>query len=108
MMANQRNPDACSTLGWILFKKKEYDQAVIALRASVQAGGGNLSPDTAYYLAMVEDVRNNKAQAKTIVEQIMKTERPFSKRKAAKELLARLEREVPPTPPTGTGAAKVP
>jgi len=106
--AHQNNADACSTYGWVLFKKKEYDQAIIALRGAVNASGGALSPDTFYYLAMVEDIRNNKAQAKQIVEQIMKTERPFSKRKAARELLAKLEKEVPATPPTnGTPTSNV-
>jgi tetratricopeptide (TPR) repeat protein len=95
--ANPRSADACSTLGWVLFKKNDLDQATMALRQAAQAAGGNLSADTAYYLASVLYARLNKDDAKKILEQIIRNERPFSKRKAAKDLYALIQKDVVPT-----------
>ena len=36
-----KSPDALSTLGWVYFRRDEFDQAGLALDQAVKATGGN-------------------------------------------------------------------
>ena len=51
---NKNNPDALSTLGWVYFRRNEFDQAGLALEQAIKATGGNLTnADTATYVAHI-------------------------------------------------------
>lgn len=91
---NPRNAEAASTLGWVLFKAGDLDRAEQALRLA--ASSGNLSPDTAYYLAQVFYVRGHKEEAKALLDAVLKSKAPFSMRAEATELSEKLKSEPAP------------
>ena len=76
--------DAASTLSWIYFKLEKFDLASAAMDAVLKATNGNISnPDTATYLANILYHNDNghngfKYQAKQLLDQIIKTNKPFS------------------------------
>lgn len=80
--------EAASTYGWVLYKAGQLDQAEQALRQAAQSG--NISSDTAYYLAQVSFDRGRKDDAKQLLQAALKNERPFSKRQEAEALLKKL------------------
>lgn len=83
------NSDLLGTLGWTLFKAKNYQQSGQILQQA--AAGGNISPLTAYYLAeFVLQNGGNKEQAKQFLEAALKNGIPFAKKKAAEALLKTL------------------
>ena len=94
--AYQKNADAASTLGWVLYKLKDLDRAELALRQAAQ--GGNLSADTAYYIAQISYDRGRKWDAKVLLEAVLKSGRPFSMRKEASELYEKVKNEQAPAP----------
>ena len=90
------SPDALSTLGWVYFRRGQFDLAGMALDQSIKATGGNLSnPDTATYVAHIlyhQDKPQTKWQAKQLLEGIVvKSERPFSMRPEAKTLYEKVK-----------------
>jgi tetratricopeptide (TPR) repeat protein len=88
--AYPRLAEAASTYGWVLYKKGRTEDAERALRAA--ASSGNISPDTAYYLAVVSSVRNRPEEAKQLLKAALDTRRPFSKKDEAQALLAKMEK----------------
>ena len=69
---NNKNPDALSTLGWVYFRRGEFDQAGLALDQAIKATGGNLNnPDTATYVAHILHHRQQDWEAKKILEAIL-------------------------------------
>ena len=60
------------------------------LRKSVS--GGSVSADTAYYLARIDVDRNQTSEAKALLENALKTTRPFSMRQEAQALLEQLKK----------------
>jgi predicted Zn-dependent protease len=83
------NGDLLGTLGWVLFKAKNYQQAGQVLQQA--AAGGNINSQTAYYLAEFVNHNGNKDQAKQLLEAALKGNRPFAKKAAAKKLLETLK-----------------
>jgi Tfp pilus assembly protein PilF len=98
--SNQKNPEAASTLGWVWYKNKDLDKAQQALQIAIQSG--NLSADTAYYVAQVlfdrsqlTNDKTQKDQAKSFLEAAVKNTRPFSMRPEAQILLDKLNKDAP-------------
>ena len=75
----ENNPDALSTLGWVHFRRNEFDQAGMFLDRAVKAAGGSLhDPDTAAYMAHLLHHRQQDREAGAILESILKNGRSFS------------------------------
>jgi len=110
---NKNNPDALSTLGWVYFRRNEFDQAGLALDQAVKATNGNLSnADTATYVAHILYHQGREWQAKEILDNVLKNARPFSMRPEAEKLFAKVKDAKKPetvTPAVSpTGPAKTP
>lgn len=89
---NKNNPDALSTLGWVYFRRNEFDQAGLALDQAVKATNGNLNnADTATYVAHILYHQDKKWQAKEILDSVLKNERPFSMRPEALKLFEKVK-----------------
>ncbi len=131
---NNKNPDALSTLGWVHFRRGEFndasrfldraakatDRAVKAAREKemdrnilisgglpprVQAIDGKMDPDIATYVAHVLCHQDKKWQAKEILDTILKTDRAFSMRPEAEKLYEKVKDA---KNPEGEPAAKTP
>ncbi len=83
---NDKSPDALSTLGWVYFKRGEWDQAGLALDQAIKAAGGINNPDTATYAAYILHHRERDWEAKQLLEGLVKSNRPFSMRPEAQKL----------------------
>ena len=80
----QRTPqaaEAASTYGWVLCKLGQLDEAEKWLQHAVS--GGQVSPDTAYYYAVLLKERGRDAQAKQWLEGALKSTSPFAMRQDA-------------------------
>jgi len=84
-----RAPEAAATYGWVLFKAGQAGPAEQALRQAASAG--NISAETAYYLAEVLAARNMKEDAKRLLQAALKNPRPFYKRQEAESLLEKVK-----------------
>jgi len=106
---NKNNPDAMSTLGWVYFRRNEFDQAGLALDQAVKATNGNLNnADTATYVAHILYHKEMKWQAKEILDNVLKNDRPFSMRPEALKLYEKVKDATRPaetTPAVAPGAA---
>ncbi len=87
---NPRATEALSTYGWVQYKLGNIDEADRVLQAA--AGTGSLSPDTAYYLAVVAAQQGRKEQAIQLLNAALNTTQPFSQRQEAQVLLDQLTR----------------
>ncbi len=87
---NPRATEALSTYGWVQYKLGNIEEADRVLQAA--AGTGTLSPDTAYYLAVVGAQRGRKDQAIQLLTAALNTTQPFSQRQEAQVLLQQLNR----------------
>ena len=85
---NPRATEALSTYGWVQYKLGNIDEADRVLQAA--AGTGALSPDTAYYLAVVAAQKGRKEQAIQLLNAAIKATQPFSQRQEAQVLLKQL------------------
>ena len=85
------NPDALSTLGWVRFRRGEFDKAEAALNQSLKAAGGPTNTDTATYVAYVLDHQGKNRQAREILDDLLKTDRPFAMRPEARKLYEKLK-----------------
>ncbi|MCS7305602.1 MAG: tetratricopeptide repeat protein [Thermoguttaceae bacterium] len=77
--------EAWSTYGWVLYRLGRLNEADQALGRA--AATGQLSPDTAFYIARVMVDRGQTDRAKELLKQALQTKRPFSKRQEAEALL---------------------
>ncbi len=87
-----KQAEAFSTLGWVYYKNGRLDEAAQSLQTAIS--GGQLSPDTAYYLAKVlvdQDKPEGKKAAKQLLDAAVKTKALFSMRKEAHALLEKLK-----------------
>jgi tetratricopeptide (TPR) repeat protein len=80
--------EAFSTLGWVYYKLGRLDEAETALRKAISSG--QLSADTAYYIARISVDRDRKDEARQLLEQALRSTAPFSMRSEAKSLLEQL------------------
>ena len=86
---NPNNPDINITLAWVLFQNGDSRNATSALRQGLQ--GGALSPSGSFLLAKVLLVRDDKANAKRLLESALKSDQGiFVERKEAEKLLGTL------------------
>jgi tetratricopeptide (TPR) repeat protein len=101
---NNNSPDALSTLGWVYFRRNEFDQAGLALEQALKATNGQLNnADTATYVAHILYHQDRKYQAKQILEGILGAKsRPFSMKPEAQRLYEKVKDAVAPA------AAKTP
>lgn len=100
---NNKSPDALSTLGWVYFRRNEFDQAGLALEQALKATNGQLTnPDTATYVAHILYHQDRKYQAKQILDEILKSDHPFSMKPEALKLYEKVKDATPPA------AAKAP
>jgi Tfp pilus assembly protein PilF len=81
---------AVSTYGWALYKQGRLEDAEKALRTAVSLGPASV--DTAYYTARVLSERNQRAEARSVLETAMKNAKPAMFRQEAEELLAQLKK----------------
>ena len=89
---NKNNPEALATLGWVYFRCNQFDQAALALDQAVKATGGNLTnADTATYVAHILYHQDKKYQAKEILENVLKSDKPFSMRPEAEKLYEKVK-----------------
>ena len=109
---NENNPEALSTLGWVHFRRNEFDQAKSALdraiKTSEQAGqatGIKLDLDTATYMAHVLHHQGQKWQAKELLDKVLNADRPFSMRPEARKLYEKVKDA---EEPEGTPGLKTP
>ena len=91
---NNNSPDAASTYGWVLYRMGKKNEAEQVLNKAYQLAG-SMSPDLAYYMAQVQYDLNKKDIAKHLVDSVLKGDRHFSMKKEAKELQAKLNKELP-------------
>lgn len=105
---NERNPALYATLGWVLYQSGRLQEAQKALRQA--SPGGNVSLDTAYYLARIladqlpeiKDVAQKNQthrQAYEILKKAIESNQPFFKRSEAGKLLGDLEKNLPAATP---------
>ncbi|MGD0896889.1 MAG: tetratricopeptide repeat protein [Thermoguttaceae bacterium] len=90
---NPKNPETASTVGWVLYRAGYKDRAEQALRMA--ASSGNLSPDTAYYLAQVLYDGGNTDLPKGLLDAALKTT-SFSMRPEAQALADKIKSLPPP------------
>lgn len=102
---NNRNSEFLGTLGWLLMKAGDMKQAGQVLQQA--AAHGNVSSQTAFFLAKFVSSQGNYAQAKQLLEAAMKSERPFAKMQEAKQLLEEVSKQAPASTST-TGAQSTP
>jgi uncharacterized protein HemY len=89
----QRSADALATLGYVLFRVGNPDDALKALQAAVS--GGQAAPDTAYYLALVLNDKGKPEEAVKLLEGALQAKGLFVYRKQAEALLAALKKKEP-------------
>ncbi|MDO4574546.1 MAG: tetratricopeptide repeat protein [Planctomycetia bacterium] len=85
----QKEPEAFATAAWISYKKGDYNRAIQLLQQSAQLSNGQMSPNTAYYLAaslakLGSD--EQKKQAKEVLKKVLEGMAPFSMRPEAEAL----------------------
>lgn len=86
---NSKNPDINVTLAWVLYQNGDARNATAALRQGLQ--GGALSPDGSFLLAKVLLARDDKANAKKLLESALKSDQGiFVERKEAEQMLGDL------------------
>ncbi|TWT97065.1 tetratricopeptide repeat protein [Botrimarina colliarenosi] len=86
---NQNNPDINVTLAWVLYQNGDARNATTALRQGLQ--GGALSPDGSFLLAKVLLERDDKTNAKRLLESALKSDQGiFVERKEAEQILSTL------------------
>jgi tetratricopeptide (TPR) repeat protein len=81
---------ACSTYGWVQFRRKEYDDADRFLRMAMNNG---VNPDTAYYWACLQQARGHDADAVKFLEFVSQFKGPFAYRAEADAMLKELKKE---------------
>jgi tetratricopeptide (TPR) repeat protein len=100
---NNKSPDAISTLGWVYFRRGEFDKAGLALDQAIKAVGGVLNnPDMATFVAYILHHREADWQAKDILENVLNSKRPFSMKPEAQKLYEKVKDAKKPeaaTPP---------
>ncbi len=112
--ANNKSPDALSTLGWVHFRRGEFNDARVFLEAALKATGGNMNADTATYVAHILHHQNLDWQAKELLKSALEANRPFSMRPEAEKLYEKVKDATKPAdatpaaPATGTTAPKTP
>jgi tetratricopeptide (TPR) repeat protein len=82
-------PDALSTLGWVLYRLGQTDEAERALQMA--SSSGNMAPDTAYFLARIAQDQGRPADARQLAQTALTGKGLFLLRQEAEELLGKLK-----------------
>jgi tetratricopeptide (TPR) repeat protein len=101
----QNIPEALPTLGWVYFRRGEFDQAKFAFELAINAAGKLTNPDAATYWAHILHHRDRDWEAKAILDEILKNDRSFSMKPEAKTLYEKVRGAKKPaetTPPAKT------
>jgi tetratricopeptide (TPR) repeat protein len=94
---NPRSSESYAVLGWCQFKQGKLDDAEKSLTSA--AGAGQISFDTAYYIAKVFNERGKFREARDFLAQVVEATGAFVYRPDARVLLAELQKKVPADPP---------
>jgi tetratricopeptide (TPR) repeat protein len=97
----QRSAEALATLGYVYFRANKVDDALKALEAAIKGAQGQMSPDTAYYLALCWNDKERYDDAKKVLKGALEAKGLFVYRKEAKELSDKLEKKTAAAPPKG-------
>ena len=85
----QTNRDFLATLGWVLYRAGQPDEAIQVLQQST--ADGQINAASAYYFAVVLNDKGQTEQAKNFLEAALSTQPPFAKRTEAEALLKKLQ-----------------
>jgi len=85
----QNNRDFLATLGWVLYRTGQPDEAIQVLQQST--ADGQINAASAYYFAVVLNDKGQTEQAKNFLEAALSTQPPFAKRTEAEALLKKLQ-----------------
>ncbi len=91
--ANKGDPnaaEAASTCGWVNYKLGRLDQAEKAYKVAIATG--QVSPDTAYYIARLASDRGQDETAKQWLDNAMKATGPFAMKDEAEALRKQLKK----------------
>ena len=99
----KQQPEVFSTAAWVMHKKGQYQECAQLLQRYVQMTNGQMSPDTAYYLAAnmekqldsiqdAEQKANAKKQALDIITKTLANPNPFVMRPEAEALKDKLSK----------------
>ena len=88
---NEDNPTALSTLGWVHFRRNDFDKAWLFLDRAMKATGGIMDPDTATYAAHILHHRQRDWEAMGILWDILEDDAPFSMRPEAQGLYEKVK-----------------
>lgn len=91
-----REAEALSTLGWVYYKNGRLTEAQQLLASVYQGTGGNLSAETAYYLACVLAEQQRYDDVRKLLEGALKLRGRFFYRREAQEMLANLPKSTLP------------
>ena len=78
-------------MAWVYFKCGEFDLAQVAIDQAIKAGGRLDNPDTATYAAHLLYQQGKEWDAKQLLENLLKNDRPFSMRPEAKKLYEKVK-----------------
>ena len=84
-----KQPETFSTLGYVLLKNGQTDQALQSLQQAINLSNGRMSPDTAYYLCAALNAKNAPEgikQAKEILAKTLEASKTFAMRPEAEKL----------------------
>lgn len=85
---SRNDPFTADTLGWVQFKRKEYDQALELIQESARALP--LDPEVQYHLGMVHYRLGEELPARAALEKSVQSARTFTGKEEAKQVLAAL------------------
>lgn len=85
------NPEIAATLGWICYQSGRIDDAAKIFKAV--ANSGRVSPDTAYFMAVLSNQAGKGADAIPALRSAIDSKSPFAYRDEAKKLLSEIEAE---------------
>jgi Tfp pilus assembly protein PilF len=91
--ANQRNAEALATLGYVMYRTGNMEDALKSLQAALSPG--QMAADTAYYLALVLVENKKPEDAVKVLEQALQTKGLFIYRTESQQLLDKLKKELP-------------
>jgi Tfp pilus assembly protein PilF len=96
---DRANPEILATYAWVLYKLGRTTEAEQIL--SKVLAGGQISPDTAYYVGKMLQDRGKPENAIKVLESALASPNPFAQRQASAELLAQLKKQMEQNPSTG-------
>ena len=107
LQKQSNNRDFLATLGWVLYKSGQVDEAFKVLQQSI--ADGQINAASAYYLAVILNEKGQSDTARQLLVAALGTRPPFAKRAAAEKLLAELQtpRQTNATPTTAATSAKI-